>query len=96
MSRFVTDAQKLSQHLYQMDPMGTCCVENECRGEYDAVAASIIAGLHAGQAGGAAITDGFLDWFGIQLDTAVIEKIDALLDNLLLVHVNSPIQNGRW
>jgi hypothetical protein len=34
--------EQLSRLLYEQDPMGTCCRENECFDEYDLIAASVV------------------------------------------------------
>lgn len=34
--------QQITQILYQIDPMGTCCVENDATDEYESVARIIM------------------------------------------------------
>ncbi|WP_290536758.1 hypothetical protein [Alcanivorax sp.] len=52
-----------SQALYDTDPMGTCCKENGCTDEYDAVARSLDALLGEGVPLLAALMTVLVDYF---------------------------------
>ena len=69
----------LSQLLYKLDPMNTCCVENKCLDEYDRVAEGINERIDAGQSIAAAVHDAFIDWFETAPDDSLIEKIRQFL-----------------
>lgn len=60
-----TDEQ-ISQVLFEIDPMGTCCKENDCFDEYDSVAQSAFDKLSNGQPIGEAISETLMDWFEVE------------------------------
>lgn len=43
-------AESISRALFHTDPMHTCCAENDCSDEYDAVARSVSEHLQSGEA----------------------------------------------
>ncbi len=53
-----------SRVLYDTDPMGTCCKENDCIDEYDGVPRSLESLLCEGGALHAALTNFLVDYFG--------------------------------
>jgi len=77
----ISEANSLSNLLYQLDPMHTCCVENECFDEYSRVAAGIYARIKSGQGTASAIHDEFLDWFETVPPDRTINAISQFLDN---------------
>ncbi|MBY6064514.1 hypothetical protein [Pseudidiomarina sediminum] len=54
----------LSAALYDIDPARTCCRENECEDEYDAIAAAIIACIRDGESYPVAIRQQMILSFG--------------------------------
>lgn len=80
-----TMKEQLSYKLYQLDPMHTCCAENECVDEYDRVAAGIVSRLTDGESAGAAINGEFDDWFGMvpndEMLTAITQFLSSLSDS---------------
>lgn len=58
--------ERISQVLFETDPMGTCCKENDCFDEYDSVALSIYEKISSGQPVGEAISQAFLEWFEVE------------------------------
>lgn len=69
----------LSQLLYKLDPMNTCCVENECLNEYHRVAEGINERIDTGQSIAAAVHDAFIDWFEAAPDDSLTEEIRQFL-----------------
>jgi hypothetical protein len=58
-----TLVQALSDILYHLDPMRTCCKENDCVDEYDRVAAGIIMRIESCQPVRTAVLEEFHYWF---------------------------------
>ncbi|KXS55522.1 MAG: hypothetical protein AWU57_84 [Marinobacter sp. T13-3] len=56
-------AEILSRALFYTDPMNTCCQENDCFDEYDAIAVDIVDRLEHGVSMKAALTGAIQDWF---------------------------------
>lgn len=68
----ILNATTLSHSLFNLDPMHTCCVENECLDEYDNVSSGVMQRIDAGQPFGDALQEEFFDWFGIQLSESML------------------------
>nr|WP_298377542.1 hypothetical protein [uncultured Halomonas sp.] len=66
-------AEQLSRALFDADPMDTCCKENDCFDEYDAIAEDIVSKREQGQPLEKALRDTFDEWFG----EALAERIDV-------------------
>ncbi|WP_156181550.1 hypothetical protein [Halomonas sp. PR-M31] len=66
-------AEQLSRALFDADPMDTCCKENGCFDEYDAIAEDIVSKREQGQSLEKALRDTFDEWFG----EALAERIDV-------------------
>nr|WP_298521776.1 hypothetical protein [uncultured Halomonas sp.] len=66
-------AEQLSCALFDADPMDTCCKENDCFDEYDAIAEDILSKHEQGQSLEKALRDTFDEWFG----KALAERVDA-------------------
>ncbi|PCD00953.1 hypothetical protein [Halopseudomonas pelagia] len=60
------DASRISEVLFYLDPMGTCCKENDCYDEYDSIAQSAFQKLSNGQPIGEAISETLMDWFEVE------------------------------
>ena len=60
-------AQKLSQTLYEHDPMDTCCKENECFDEYDNIAAQAVELIEDGHSLKTALNTVLSDLFSVDL-----------------------------
>jgi hypothetical protein len=56
-------APALSNFLYYLDPMHTCCVENECVDEYDRLARSVMERFSAGRPLRQSLIDECRIWF---------------------------------
>ena len=59
------NATEISKILFEFDPMGTCCKENDCFDEYDSIARSIFQKLANGQSEGEAVSETLIDWFEV-------------------------------
>ncbi|WP_346796337.1 hypothetical protein R5M92_12790 [Halomonas sp. Bachu 37] len=64
--------EHLSRVLFAADPMGTCCKENDCFDEYDAIADGIVSRCEQGQSLEVALNETFEEWFGMEL----AERVD--------------------
>jgi len=71
----------ISHTIYLHDPMNTCCVENECRDEYDRVALGITERLASGQDLKAATHDEFIDWFEAAPNESSLNAICQALES---------------
>ena len=69
----------LSHLLYELDPMHTCCVENECFDEYNRLAAGIYERIDTGQDIVTAIHDEFRYWFDVPPSELTTDKICEFL-----------------
>ncbi|PPK50051.1 hypothetical protein [Marinobacter persicus] len=58
-----SSAAALSRALFYTDPMNTCCQENDCFDEYDAIAADIAERLENGVFINTALFEAIQDWF---------------------------------
>jgi len=65
----------ISLCLYQLDPMSTCCKENECFDEYDRIASEIIKVLDDGYTLRDTLTSQFSMWFDVELPQGKLEDI---------------------
>ncbi|WMC10094.1 hypothetical protein PU634_13490 [Oceanimonas pelagia] len=63
------EAERISRLLFDADPMHTCCRQNDCIDEYDAIAADIIHGLAQGKPLKQAIKQALTHAFGKELAT---------------------------
>lgn len=64
-------AERLSRILFDTDPIGTCCKENDCFDEYDAIADDIVSRCQRGQPLDNALDETFEVWFGAELAEGV-------------------------
>lgn len=62
----IMDASRISEVLFDLDPMSTCCKENDCFDEYDSIAQSAFDKLSNGQPIGEAISETLMDWFEVE------------------------------
>ena len=62
----IKDASRISEVLFELDPMRTCCKENDCFDEYDSIAQSAFDKLSNGQPIGEAISETLMDWFEVE------------------------------
>ena len=75
MHKMLTD-ERISNVLFEADPMRTCCKENDCFDEYDSVALSIFEKISSGQPVSEAISQAFVDWFEVEsIDPAALGSI---------------------
>lgn len=63
--------ERISRALYEIDPMGLCCKENEATDEYDNEADALVRKLQAGVEIREAIVTVFQYWFGTPFDEKV-------------------------
>lgn len=56
-------ADQISKALFEIDPMNTCCKENDCFDEYDQVAAGVVAQLEEGFDLKQALVIELAEWF---------------------------------
>lgn len=56
-------AEKISQALFETDPMNTCCKENDCFDEYDQVASAVADRIAAGHNLEEALVEEIAEWF---------------------------------
>lgn len=79
-------AQTISQILFKLDPMGTCCVENDMYDEYDYIA-DTLEGLFKDNPGcpridiAEMVDQAFTDEFGGIDRSVVVQIVEALFDN---------------
>lgn len=59
--------------LYITDPMGTCCVGNECIDEYDYVASAIYESIEEGLSVYDAVRDAFSNSFSYDVEPEVFD-----------------------
>jgi hypothetical protein len=59
-------ASQISNILFQNDPMGTCCKENDCFDEYDNIAHAIFHNLESGQPTTDAVSEALIEWFEVE------------------------------
>ncbi|MBF7731117.1 hypothetical protein [Pseudomonas sp. N040] len=57
---------EISKILFDADPMGTCCKENDCFDEYDAIARAIFQQLSSGRPADEAVSETLMDWFEVE------------------------------
>lgn len=60
------NAIQISKVLFEFDPMETCCKENDCFDEYDAIARAILQKLAKGQPVDEAVSETLMDWFEVE------------------------------
>ncbi|WP_417689330.1 hypothetical protein [Pseudidiomarina sp.] len=75
--------ERINQALYTTDPMHTCCVENDCKDEYYAIAESVVNYMLKGESQRQALTHALEDSFG---DLVTAEKVDVVLNTLAEKH----------
>ncbi|EBA00899.1 hypothetical protein [Marinobacter sp. ELB17] len=56
-------AHQISKALFEIDPMNTCCKENDCFDEYDLIAADVAESLEAGATLKDALAGAINEWF---------------------------------
>ncbi len=79
----IPNTEKISRLLFDADPMNTCCKENDCFDEYDAIAADIAHGLASGEQLEHAVKRALADAFGIELaDRNAIQRALHALEPL--------------
>jgi hypothetical protein len=73
-------SQEISEILFVTDPMHTCCKENDCYDEYDAIANGVREYLVSGQALAAALRQALVDWFDEEtvISADLVPAIQAL------------------
>ena len=69
----------ISLCLYQIDPMSTCCKENECFDEYDRVANGIKKALEDGYTLRDTVISQFSIWFNAKLSQ---DKLEEIIDRM--------------
>ena len=73
--------ERISNALFQTDPMHTCCKENDCFDEYDRVALGAAEKLSQGYALEAALRSELAEWFGHDMaETAKLKATVSLLN----------------
>ena len=74
---------RLSQILFQHDPMGTCCRENDAFNEYDRIAFELAERLEAGDTPDVALNAVLREWFGDDLvEGADLASVIEALENV--------------
>lgn len=74
--------QHISEALFHTDPMHTCCKENDCFDEYDAIADGVQAKLGEGLSLEAALRSELAEWFDEDMaEGANLEVVIARLEN---------------
>ena len=76
--------KRLSQALYETDPMHTCCKENGCFDEYDGIAGALDEILRQGIVLHSAIRQAFAEYFGEELAASMsLELAERALQEVL-------------
>lgn len=76
--------QNISDILFEIDPVDTCCKENECFDEYDTVSFWIANSvINRGESLSEAIRSDFYDCFNVELEISVYEKVYEKLKDVL-------------
>ena len=73
----------ITEALYLADPMGTCCVENECTDEYDYVASAIYESIEEGLSVYDAVRDAFINSFSSDIEPEVFDVAAEVVKNAL-------------
>lgn len=74
---------RLSQVLFQHDPMGTCCRENDLFDEYDRIAFELAERLGEGDTTDVALHAVLREWFGDDLvERADLASVIEALENV--------------
>lgn len=73
----------ITEALYLADPMGTCCVENECTDEYDYVASAIYESIEGGMGIYDAVRDAFSNSFSYDVEPEVFDVATEVVKNAL-------------
>lgn len=73
----------IADALYLADPMGTCCVENECTDEYDYVASAIYESIEEGMSIYDAVRDAFGNSFSYDVEPEVFDVATEVVKNAL-------------
>lgn len=73
----------ITEALYLADPMGTCCVENECTDEYDYVASAICEAIECGDSVQTAVRLAFINSFSCDVRPEDIEVAVDVVNNAL-------------
>ncbi len=67
--------ENLSSSLFHLDPMHTCCVENDCFDEYDRVANCVVQLVQEGRPLRDVLTEEFIRWFGVELPASALTTL---------------------
>jgi len=90
----IPSAKSLSEALFNLDPLGTCCKENDAIDEYDKIAEDIVAEMTAGSGLINSVRVVFERWFGVETISAqsTNSRIMALPDqiNFYLMKKSTP------
>ncbi|MFO7530365.1 MAG: hypothetical protein R6W86_16470 [Marinobacter sp.] len=74
--------EQISEALFHTDPMHTCCKDNDCFDEYDAIADGVQARLVEGLSLEAALRSELAEWFDEDMaEDANLEVVIARLEN---------------
>ncbi|MFG0724001.1 hypothetical protein ACF8PU_20375 [Pseudomonas sp. GLN_6] len=100
---WIPSANVISQALFQIDPMRTCCVENACYDEYDRVAASAEVYLEKGYTLAQALNKALRDSFGAELASGRdVSSVVAFIDPSA-IHQSAQVKaeyhneiDGQW
>ena len=71
--------ERINHALYTTDPMHTCCVENDCKDEYYAIAEAPVNYMLKGESQRQAIEHALKDSFD---DLVTFAKVDMVMDEL--------------
>ena len=71
--------ERINHALYITDPMHTCCVENDCKDEYYAIAEATVNYMLKGESQRQAIEHALKDSFD---DLVTLAKVDVVMDEL--------------
>lgn len=68
--------ESINAALYMTDPMNTCCIENECEDEYQAIARTVLSHIQRGMVMEAALDQALCASFGDDMvDGAQVEAV---------------------
>jgi len=73
--------EQISDALFHIDPLNTCCKENDCFDEYDRVASDVADRLAEGESLKQALMTEISEWFfdGDQFDPSRLQPVLELL-----------------
>jgi hypothetical protein len=74
--------EQISAVLFNTDPMGTCCKENDCFDEYDNIANAVFESLASGRPTAGAVRDTLIEWFEVEsVDPLVLASVVQALES---------------